>query len=253
MKFGPLTVVPCAAIVVVTAEIVTAPVAPEMRILFPAMLDVTPEFVKVRLPVEEVMVRPVEPVRETATQFGPFEPKILPAEVVAMAPTVVPPVRSAPLASDDVPRPPEFTASGLVSESVPMDAEVPVAFAKFKNAMVEEAEATRFVPVAFVKVRPVTVDVAKVEFTAITGVPVAEESTMFGPAVSDWTPMFAKVRVDGEVEVVIETPAPAENTNEVSVRPASVEVTNGRVFVTVMDPAAFCTLMPVLGVSVASE
>ena len=52
--------------VVVAAEIVTAPVAPERRMLFPAMFEVTPEFVKVRLPVEEVMVRPVEPVRETA-------------------------------------------------------------------------------------------------------------------------------------------------------------------------------------------
>ncbi len=45
---------------------VTAPVAPDTPMAFPATLLVTPELVRVRFPEEELMVRPVEPVKVTA-------------------------------------------------------------------------------------------------------------------------------------------------------------------------------------------
>jgi hypothetical protein len=103
--------------VVVAAETVTAPVEPERRMLLPAASEVTPVFVKVRFPVEEVMEMPVPLVMVTATQFVPFEPRRFPALVVAMVPTVVPPVRRAPVVREETPVPPEATPSGLVSES----------------------------------------------------------------------------------------------------------------------------------------
>ena len=68
--------------------------------------EVTPEFVKVKLPEEEVIDNPVEPVRETAVQFTPSDPKMFPAEVVAIEPTVVPPVKRLPEVSEVTPVPP---------------------------------------------------------------------------------------------------------------------------------------------------
>ncbi len=55
----------------------------------------------------------------------------------------------------------------------------------------------------------------------------------------------AKVMVEGEVEVVRTKFEPGEKRKEVSVRPAKVEVTKGRVFATVTVPVALLTLIPV--------
>lgn len=57
--------------------------------------------------------------------------------------------------------------------------------------------------------------------------------------------MFVKVTVEGEVEVPIVRPAPAEKIKLVSVSPAIVEVTKGLVFVKVTVPVAFETDIPV--------
>jgi hypothetical protein len=88
----------------------------------------------------------------------------------------------------------------------------------FKSPEMVEVPAAKVpVPVAFVKERFVMVEVAKVEFTEIVGVPVAEESVMFVPAVSDWTPMFVNVWMP--FAVPIEMPVPAEKVCVLEVEP----------------------------------
>lgn len=138
-----------------------------------------------------------------------------------------------------------------------MFADVPVAVVKLRYGRVEAPLAVKLVKVG-------------VEVTAIVGVPVAEVRVMFDPAVTAWTPLFVrvtvpvaedtpryeepvrertplfvKVMVEGDVEVPIVRPDPAEKMKLVSVSPAIVEVTNGLVFVKVTVPVALETEIPV--------